>query len=70
MHSISVWAVLDTLEDAFDTLVEGSFDASTHPELLAVLERLKRHRRRLPVVEHRWPHGLQGRPPPTRPCCG
>src|SRR6185312_17144723 len=53
MHSIDVLAALDTLEDALDTLVEGSFDAPTHPELLAVLERLERHRRRLPVVEHR-----------------
>jgi Domain of unknown function (DUF222) len=42
----------DALEADLDRALERSFDALTTPELLAMLERCERMRRRLPTVEH------------------
>ncbi len=49
----TVLAALSGLEAAFDAVVDLSFDALTSPEVLAVLSRVERLNRRVPVVEHR-----------------
>jgi hypothetical protein len=45
-------AVFDALHDAVSRLAELSFEALTTPERLALLERLEREARRLPVAGH------------------
>lgn len=45
-------AAFDTLDAAFDDVAPRGFDALTTPELLRLLERLERVRRRQPAVEH------------------
>jgi hypothetical protein len=45
--------VLDALDAALDAAVELDCDTLSPPELLALLQRVERVRRRLPVVEHR-----------------
>jgi hypothetical protein len=46
-------AVLDALDAALDDAVELDIDMLTTPELLPLLERFERVRRRLPAAEHR-----------------
>ena len=45
--------VLGELDAAFDKLAAVDIDTLTHPELLAVLDRLETQRRRHPAVEHK-----------------
>ena len=52
MRSDPLTAALDALEGAVDALAAVSVDGPSHAELLTVLERVERVRRRLPTVEH------------------
>ena len=45
-------AVLDDLEAAWDKLASLPVGALSAPQALTVLDRLERHRRRMPSVEH------------------
>ena len=53
MSSDEVTVVLGELDAVLDKVAAVNVDALTHPELLAVLDRLETHRRRHPVIEHR-----------------
>src|SRR6202035_5229069 len=45
-------SVLDALDAALDAVVDADIDMLSPPELLAMLQRCERVRRRLPAVEH------------------
>ena len=45
-------AAFDELDAAFDKVAALSYDAPTHPELLALMNRLETLSRRLPAVDH------------------
>src|SRR3984957_9585248 len=49
----AVTSVLDALDAALDAVVDADIDMLSPPELLALLQRFERVRRRLPVAEHR-----------------
>ena len=53
MSPDEVTVVLGELDAVLDKVAAVNVDALTHPELLAVLDRLETHRRRHPVIEHR-----------------
>ena len=65
MSSDEVTVVLGELDALFDKLAAVDIDTLTHPELLAVLDRLETHRRRQPAVEHRLIARLAAEARPT-----
>lgn len=53
VDSESVLAAYDELDAAFDKVLALSPDAVSHPDLVALLERMERNIRRAPAVSHR-----------------
>ncbi len=58
-------AAFDALDAAAEQIASLPFDALTAPEHLSLLDRLERHRRRLPAVEHRLIGGLRAQAQPA-----
>jgi hypothetical protein len=62
MHSIrdreAVVAAFDALQGALNDVIALDFDALTTRERFALLERIERVRRRLPVAEHELLNGI------------
>src|SRR5436190_12981081 len=54
----AITAALDDLDAVFEKLAALSFDVLTAREALGVQERLERHRRTQPAVEHRLVYQL------------
>lgn len=61
----TILAVYDELDAVFDKILGFSFAALTHPERLALENRMERNLRRAPAVEHRLIGSLAAEASPT-----